>query len=625
MNFFYLRVISLVMMLLPGCLLSAQQLVNAYAEVQSVSGTTVTLGVVDETGDSFEAGEQVMLMQMQAEVVSNLTNTSSFGDINAIGAAGKFEILTISSVSESGGIPVSITLAASPSNAYTFNSNSAVQLITFPQLGSSSVYTTTNDMRAKAWNGTTGGVLCFQVQDELVLQHNLYADEAGFRGGVEYDQSATSNCDESTYVSNYTNSAYAEKGEGIHRLSGDSYRAARGKIANGGGGGNAHNSGGAGGGNYTAGGDGTYGWQCTANGGVGGLSLSGYYQNNRVFMGGGGGAGEANNGCGTDGGNGGGIIYVKANTLSTTGTSGLTVSANGENVGPTPGTGNDGAGGGGAGGVVYFNVNTFNVSSSAPLTVCANGGEGGTVNHNDTHGAGGGGGQGAVIYVVYEPTNNVTSETEAGTGGTGSQSSSAPSAGSGTGTNNDGVLDETDDTNFPVEWLYYEAVPKNGNALIRWATASENNNDYFNVMHSEDGENWQLLHQQKGAGNASEINEYQFVHRLESEAVQYYKIRQVDFNGEQDETDVFAFQARSFSELLTYPNPANEVIHIGFCKQFSGNVWLLNASGKTIKRIPVFGQNMLIINVSELKSGIYYFRIEDAENQEITTRKWIRK
>lgn len=208
------------MMLLPGCLLSAQQLVNAYAEVQSVSGTTVTLGVVDETGDSFEAGEQVMLMQMQAEVVSNLTNTSSFGDINAIGAAGKFEILTISSVSESGGIPVSITLAASPSNAYTFNSNSAVQLITFPQLGSSSVYTTTNDMRAKAWNGTTGGVLCFQVQDELVLQHNLYADEAGFRGGVEYDQSATSNCDESTYVTNYTNSAYAEKGEGIHRLSG---------------------------------------------------------------------------------------------------------------------------------------------------------------------------------------------------------------------------------------------------------------------------------------------------------------------------------------------------------------------------------------------------------------------
>ena len=96
---------------------------------------------------------------------------------------------------------------------------------------------------------------------------------------------------------------------------------------NGGGGGNNHNAGGGGGGNYGAGGDGGNRvdapiGNCQSNSpGKGGLALNtfGYnltpVANNKIFMGGGGGAGHDNGGTGIQGGAGGGIIYISANSI----------------------------------------------------------------------------------------------------------------------------------------------------------------------------------------------------------------------------------------------------------------------------------------------------------------------
>jgi len=53
--------------------------------------------------------------------------------------------------------------------------------------------------------------------------------------------------------------------------------------------------------------------------------------------------------------------------------------------------------------------------------------------------------------------------------------------------------------------LYFNAEANDEKIDLRWATASETNNDYFTVERSKDGELWANLLNVDGAGNSSFI------------------------------------------------------------------------------------------------------------------------
>jgi uncharacterized repeat protein (TIGR01451 family) len=178
---------------------------------------------------------------------------------------------------------------------------------------------------------------------------------------------------------------------------------------------NDQNDGGGGGGNGGAGGAGGFAWS-SANvvGGFGGAAFPA--NTGAVVMGGGGGAGTSNNGawwdpttntgnadCGNDctgvfssGTAGGGIVIIRAGSVTGTGT----ITANGLNALDEE---NDSGGGGGAGGSILVYANSGSLSG---LTAIADGGNGGTAWPEETpadpfpgnrHGPGGGGGGGVVM------------------------------------------------------------------------------------------------------------------------------------------------------------------------------------------------------------------------------------
>ena len=75
--------------LLSGLAVSIQAQVNGYAEVTNITGSTLTIGTVNESFDSFEDGRQAILMQMQDDVVgANLLNNAAFGNISTLTSAG---------------------------------------------------------------------------------------------------------------------------------------------------------------------------------------------------------------------------------------------------------------------------------------------------------------------------------------------------------------------------------------------------------------------------------------------------------------------------------------------------------------------------------------------------------
>ena len=403
--------------------------------------------------------------------------------------AGRYEFKLVTGIA-AGSISFAEPLGFAYTNqdAGTNNGNRRFQVIRVPQFASLTLPGGT--LGVTAWNGATGGVFVLDVSGILNLNGTtINADAVGFRGGGS--QEATSFTGANVLDFRAAQAAGtppanrgAAKGEGIAGtprfvrgaavpysgtdlgVSGypSSFDLARGAPGNAGGGGTQHNSGGGGGGNVGAGGrggrsfgrynanninascvmltsiiGGTVYYSCDGDGtrdvgGYGGFGIT-PPSGDLIVIGGGGGAGESNNSgdnpavAQNAGGNGGGMIFVHARTITGTGS----FQARGQAGLPA---GRDGAGGGGSGGTVVV----ISESTSVPgLSADARGGNGGNsgqpLRSNETQGTGGGGGGGAILLSpslsigsvnvaggtpgVNEPVNNIqnTLGATAGLGG----------------------------------------------------------------------------------------------------------------------------------------------------------------------------------------------------------------
>lgn len=373
--------------------------INRYTPVLSISGSnclaTITVGSVN----GFAVNDKVLIIQMKGAVIDS-SNTATFGTVTNLNGAGNYEFSRIASITGN-----TIQLTANLTNTYYIPGR--VQLIKVPEYTD---VTITSTLQALAWNGQSGGVLAFLASGTVTFNADINVTGKGFMGGYisnNPDGSCGANSTAYFYPLSQPGSSWstggAMKGEGISMLI-DNHLAGKGKLANGGGGGNKHNCGGGGGGNFTAGGQGgevLAGCALYGNMGIGGQDLLTYIQGNRVYLGGGGGCGDYNNSVGSDGAAGGGIVFLRAASIVG---NGYSIIANGKDE-TIIGTGiADGVGGGGAGGTVFLDVASY----TGNLSILANGGYGGDQDpYYGCVGTGGGGGTGGLITSQASVPGNV--------------------------------------------------------------------------------------------------------------------------------------------------------------------------------------------------------------------------
>jgi Secretion system C-terminal sorting domain len=597
---------------------SRAQILNAYAKVTNINGakTTLTVTNVNQTSHTFTVGGEVIVMQMQDNVIgTNTTNIASFGDLGSIGNAGNYEIRTISARSPAAGTPTTITLSGSLSNTFNTGANSSVQIITLRNLGAN--YTTTATITGLVWDGNVGGVIGIQVTNTLTLNNSISANGIGFLGGTKNPNGYTA-CESTTYRTAIA-TRYSGKGEGIYKNTTPAYTGARGKILNGGGGGNDVNSGGGGGGNYSAGGSGGLGWVpagtgCSPSvGGLGGISLNAQISASRLFMGGGGGAGHQNDGNGTEGGKGGGIILIKAANIRTTGACAISISANGANAANGS---NDGGGGAGAGGSIVLQVNSYSIAGTCPLTVASSGGNGGASVTTGVHGGGGGGGQGVVIYSVAQPTTNITTNTAPGTGGVSCSGCAAATNGAaGPGGSNLGIINSSAGP-LPIELVSFTALSSAGIVELHWKTATEINNDFFTVEKSSDGVQFEVIGTMK-ANNTITTSNYQLNDIKPYRGTNYYRLKQTDFDASYSYSNIIAVDFYDKIEFSVFPNPLlkHQSLVIAFDKPYETaiHINIYDVTGKIVleKVIDISAQTELKLDGIDLPAGIYSVRLNN--------------
>ncbi|NMH88057.1 hypothetical protein HHX25_11125, partial [Flavivirga sp. Y03] len=390
-------------------------------DYQSVSGITfpgcgpcdtspVCLNAIT-VGDAsaFSIGDNVLIIQMKGATV-NTTNTAAGGSITDIGNAGNYEFFTISNI-------IGNTIYPNGPLVNTYDVLGLVQLVRVPNFSNNvNVNGTVSGVPWDPVSGT-GGVVAIFVEDTLTLNADIDAGEMGYNGVTVSANGTLDSCsgvDPQIYmVLPSTNTESSPKGQGIV-VDDPNFNRGRGPRANGGGGGMAGDSGGGGGSNYGAGGDGGKRW-CDTDpggadaGGLGGVSLSTYLAQRRVFLGGAGGAGYITNLNPAIATNGGGIVVIRARHIVG---NNRTIFAQGADS-TAPGTGIDGGGGGGAGGSVAFDIESY----SGTVNVDISGGDGQDLGTTVLHGPGGGGGGGVFLHNLATPPANIIIDLQGGIAG----------------------------------------------------------------------------------------------------------------------------------------------------------------------------------------------------------------
>lgn len=115
----------------------------------------------------------------------------------------------------------------------------------------------------------------------------------------------------------------------------------------------------------------------------------------------------------------------------------------------------------------------------------------------------------------------------------------------------------------PVTWKSFDvSLNKNNESIVHWATESEQNNSHFNIMRSQDAIHFEKIGQVQGNDNSSTEKNYEFVDSKSYVGVNYYRIDQIDHDGNKSSSDIKSVNLSLRSDQITlFPNPVtNDVV-----------------------------------------------------------------
>jgi hypothetical protein len=165
-------------------------------------------------------------------------------------------------------------------------------------------------------------------------------------------------------------------------------------------------------------------------------------------------------------------------------------------------------------------------------------------------------------------------------------------------------------TPLPVELIQFDAKENNNHQVdISWSTASEINNDHFEIYRSTNANDWTMIDRVSGAGNSNTPIHYQIVDPLPENGINYYQLKQVDFNGDVSFFDVTSVNIQSTDALMVYPNPVGNELHILQKSLEPLSFDLVNSYGAIMISGTLTNQQT-VIQLASLPAGIYYLRIE---------------
>jgi hypothetical protein len=172
---------------------------------------------------------------------------------------------------------------------------------------------------------------------------------------------------------------------------------------------------------------------------------------------------------------------------------------------------------------------------------------------------------------------------------------------------------EISDGPLPVVLVSFTAQRVQGEALLRWTTASEQNNAYFAVEFSLDGRVFTELAQVPGQGISTQAHVYQYLDAKLSQHpsyLVYYRLRQVDTDNTTTYSPVCTLRNDSpaITQLRVYPSPTAAATVVLIAGATDKTVQLLNVRGQLLATVPARADGTAELPTLGLAPGLYLVR-----------------
>jgi len=199
-----------------------------------------------------------------------------------------------------------------------------------------------------------------------------------------------------------------------------------------------------------------------------------------------------------------------------------------------------------------------------------------------------------------------------------------------TGTTNGGVWIYVDSTLIPVELTAFNANVNGKNVELTWSTATELNNNGFEIERADIDKVFEKIGFVPGFGTSSESHFYSFVDGDINSGTYLYRLKQIDFSGKYEyskEINVEVIHPLEFTLEQNYPNPFNPSTTINYeiAEQRLVNLKVFDILGNEVAVLVNEEKNTgsyeVDFDATGLSSGIYFYKLQAGDF--VQTKKMI--
>lgn len=170
---------------------------------------------------------------------------------------------------------------------------------------------------------------------------------------------------------------------------------------------------------------------------------------------------------------------------------------------------------------------------------------------------------------------------------------------------------------LPVELITFQGWCNDGTTELMWSTASENNSDRFIIESSRDMIHWNWVGEIQAAGNSGTYHEYNFSLSENQRELRYYRLKQIDFNGDFNLYDPISLECgTSQAEISLYPNPNQGTFTLqlnSVSEKQLVEISILDQTGRRLHEqntLLQVGENGMIVQANHLSAGRYWLQIQ---------------
>ncbi|MBK8807887.1 MAG: T9SS type A sorting domain-containing protein [Bacteroidales bacterium] len=167
---------------------------------------------------------------------------------------------------------------------------------------------------------------------------------------------------------------------------------------------------------------------------------------------------------------------------------------------------------------------------------------------------------------------------------------------------------------LPIELLLFEAKSNISDVEFKWITATELNNDFFEIQKSNNGLDFETIQTISGAGNSTELITYNSLYKENSEGVIYYRLKQTDFDGAYSYSTITSVEFNPIADrdILLFPSIVSEKTAAVMVKNIYTNnsnarVEVINFSGNVIYESEI-GNNGQMYDEISIPAEIFNYK-----------------